>query len=473
MQLEVDVAIIGAGTAGTSAAREVKRATDSFVLINEGSYGTTCARVGCMPSKTLLYYAHQLHKMRQFQQNISPLAPFFKPAGSAILQAVRNLRDQFVENATADYFQHFSTHNIHGKAEFLRPDLLRVGATQILAGKGIIIATGSKPMIPKQWLPLKKYILTSDEIFELKALPDSLAVMGLGLLGLEFSQALARVGVRVAGFEQGSLLGGLTDPVVSLHAQEILSREFEISLAQQPELQEQNGLVRVKTGNKSGLFERVFVSVGRRPSLDGLGLAQFGILNSEGQLLKYNPDTTQVGEFRIFVAGDADGDRPLLHEAALEGKIAGFNSVRAHSEYFQRPAPLSIGFSSPGIAVCGFSYAQAKERNMVCGAADFSSQGRAVLQHENEGLLHLYAEKGSGRVLGAEMFAPGAEHLAHLISWSIQHQSDLDDFLQMPYYHPTLEEGIRIAAKDARHKIAAQHNVGFTIPEGTVHQAAV
>ena len=477
MQLEVDVAIIGAGTAGIAAAHEVKKVTDSFVIINGGQYGTTCARVGCMPSKTLLQVANNFHRLKNLKGLTSTLVNtaknFEKIEKSKVMEFVRQLRDRFVNSSIADFEHEFSAHNIHGYADFVAPDIVRVGATQIRASKGIIIATGSQPVVLEKWKNLHPFFLTSNEVFELETLPKSIAVIGLGILGLEFAQSFARLGVKVVGIEQSDCIGGLTDPEVSKRAAQLFSREFEIVLSQRAELSQNNNQVLVEAGGKKWRVEKVFLSTGRSPALSTLGLEKIGLLSDSNKVLKFNRETTQVGEYRIFVAGDAEGEHTLLHEAALDGKIAGYNSVRIRPEYFSRPAHLVIGFTSPGIAVCGLSYHEAVAQGMVSGKADFSNVGRAIVMQEDVGLLHLYAERTTGRVLGAELVAPGAEHLAHLLAWSVQRHSTIDELLQLPYYHPTLEEGIRTAAKNARTQLAIHHSASFNSYETTQHQTAV
>jgi dihydrolipoamide dehydrogenase len=170
------------------------------------------------------------------------------------------------------------------------------------------------------------------------------------------------------------------------------------------------------------------------------------------------PCTLQVGHLPVFIAGDADRDRPLLHEAADEGHIAGINAVLAAQgeppRRFRRRTPLSIVFSQPNAAAVGLRHAQLEGQPHLVGEVDFARQGRARVAQHNYGLLRLYAQAGTGRLLGAEMCAPAGEHLAHLLALAIDRELTVHELLRMPIYHPVLEEGLRTALRDAARQLA-------------------
>jgi dihydrolipoamide dehydrogenase len=164
--------------------------------------------------------------------------------------------------------------------------------------------------------------------------------------------------------------------------------------------------------------------------------------------------TMQCGNSHIFIAGDADNDLPLLHEAADEGRIAGGNAAAYPAIHpGLRRTPLAIVFSDPQLAVVGARYADLTPGTFVTGEVSFEDQGRSRVMLRNRGLLHVYAETESGRLLGAEMIGPDAEHLAHLLAWSIQSGHTVARALEMPFYHPVIEEGLRTALRDAQNKL--------------------
>ena len=210
---KVDVAIVGAGTAGLAALREVRGRTDNFVLINAGSYGTTCARVGCMPSKALIAAANAFHARTKLEEFGIRGASGLRADIPAVLRRVRSLRDEFVSGvlkATED----LGARNIAGHARLDGPTRLIVGARVIEAGQ-IVLAPGSSPIVPKPWRALGDRILTSDTLFDQEDLPLRIGVIGLGPLGVEIAQALARLGVEVHGFDGAKQIAGISDENVA------------------------------------------------------------------------------------------------------------------------------------------------------------------------------------------------------------------------------------------------------------------
>jgi dihydrolipoamide dehydrogenase len=151
----------------------------------------------------------------------------------------------------------------------------------------------------------------------------------------------------------------------------------------------------------------------------------------------------RIGHTAVLLAGDANGDRPLLHEASDEGHIAGLNATSSKPINLSRRTPLAVVFSDPEIAVVGRRFSELDLDQSLVGEADFGSQGRARIMQENRGLLRIYAARQDGRLLGAEMAAPAAEHIAHLLALAIGQNLSVHDLLRMPFYHPTLEEGVR------------------------------
>lgn len=449
-----DVAIVGAGTAGLSALREVRKRTERFVIINDGPYGTTCARVGCMPSKALIEAAKAFARRQQF-------ADFGIRGGEqltvdipAVLKRVRRLRDRFVAGAT-QLTDDLGERNIAGRATFLSPDTLQVGTRQIQAG-AIIVATGSTPVLPDAWPDLGARLITTDSFFELQDLPRRIAVVGLGPLGLELSQALARLGIRITAFGDVADIGGLTDGVVNERALAVLRDEIDVRIGPRVTPQVQPDGVRVVSGEHSIVVDAVFAAMGRKPNLRGLGLERLGVPLDERGLPKIDRHSMQVGSLPVYIAGDVDATLPLQHEANDEGHIAGYNAVRASASSFRRRVRLGIVFCEPQLASVGKAYCDLDRYSVAIGTADFSRQGRATMAAINQGVLRVYVDKNSKRLLGAELCTPDAEHLAHLLAFAIERASTLADILRMPFYHPTLEEGLRTALRDAASQLGTR-----------------
>ena len=456
MARRVDVAIIGAGTAGLAAMAQVRKAKRSFVLIDSGELGTTCARVGCMPSKAAIQIADDFHRRNHFARIGIKGDETLTMHSAVALERVRELRDIFVDRVLAGTTDELTDEFIEGRAEFMGPDVLRVD-DQVIHARRIVIATGSRPVVPPAWAAFRDRVLTTDEIFEQEALPGSMAVVGLGVIGLELGQALHRLGVRVTGIDQLTRIAGLQDPVVSDNACEILSQEFPLWLGKTAEVTEHEGKLRVKSGEHSAIVDKVLASMGRKPDLETLGIDKLDTEIGTNGVPAFDASTMQVGELPVFIAGDATGEKAILHEVADEGRIAGYNAAREQVRAFRRKVPIAITFCDPNIASVGAAWTELNQESIAVGEMRIGPVGRALIMGRNRGVLRLYADKNTAKLLGAAMIAPGGEHLAHLIAWSIQQGLTVFDMLKLPYYHPTLEEAIQSAlqAMAARLKGAA------------------
>jgi dihydrolipoamide dehydrogenase len=459
MHREVDVAVIGAGTAGLAAVAQVRRAGRRFLLINGGELGTTCARVGCMPSKAVIQIADDLHRRNYLARIGIEGVGALETNGPAALERVRELRDIFVDRVLAGTTDEMSDEFIEGHAEFLEPGVLRVDE-QTICARSIVIATGSRPIVPRVWEPFRDRIITTDDLFELETLPASMAVVGLGVIGLELGQALHRMGVRVTGVDQLTTVAGLQDLPVSQSTCDILGQEFPLWLGKPAEVEEQGAQLRVSSGTHSVVVDRILASMGRRPNLERLHLDRLGIELDNNGIPPFNPTTMQITGLPVFIAGDATGERAILHEVADEGRIAGYNAARETITAFRRKVSLTITFTDPNIATAGATWGELDHECIAVGEVRLGKVGRALIMGRNRGVLRVYADKTDGRILGAAMVAPAGEHLAHLIAWSIEQRLTVFDMLKLPYYHPTIEEALQSALKDLLDKVA-KHSVGM------------
>lgn len=466
--IKADVVIIGAGSAGMSAYKSARQFTESVLVIEESHYGTTCARVGCMPSKLLIAAAEAAHHARhaeRFGINVAGL----QVDGKAVMARLRAERDRFVGFVVEDVGGWPDAHKVRGSARFVGPNRLTLDdGTQIDAGR-VVIATGSRPSWPAAWNELGDRLIINDDVFDWDDLPSAVAVFGNGVIGLELAQALNRLGVRVKLFGRSGRVGPLTDPVVASAAQAAYAAEYRFSPSSDVVSVERQGNQVIVTERIDGRdveeqFDYLIAATGRTPNLDRLGLENAGIaLDESGTPLGWDRRTAQIGESAIFLAGDAAPDAPLLHEASDAGRIAGENAARfPFVAPRHRRTPIGVVFSDPQIAMVGQSHAQLTkaEAKFVTGSVDFTGQGRARVAGRNAGRLHIYAHPDTGKFLGAEMVGPAAEHIAHLLAWAIEADRSVQQMLDSPFYHPVIEEGVRTAlraARDAMHANSPAH----------------
>jgi len=455
---EVDVAILGAGSAGLFALSQVKRETDNYVLINGGELGTTCARVGCMPSKVLIQVAEDFHRKSIFEREGIDGAEELTLDVPASMEHVQDLRDVFVDRTLGATDDMDESHLIDGYAKFVSNDTVEVNGEQIKA-KSIIIATGSTPIVPADWQDFTDDIITTDDFFELEDLPASMAVIGLGSIGLEIGQALHRLGVKVAAVDQLSVIAKLDDAEVNDIAMATIGREFPLWLGDPAVLEKVDSGIEVSAGENSMVVDKVLASLGRKPNLDNLNLEATDIKLDENGIPVFDPLTMQVEGLPIFIAGDVNADRPLLHEAGHEGRVAGYNAVHADVARFKRKVALGITFCDPNIATVGAQLSELNEDDIAIGEIAFAPVGRALIMGKNRGLLRLYVQKSDGLLLGASMCCVKGENLAHLIAWSIQNGMTVFDMLKMPFYHPVIEEALQAALYSVLSKLDVKQDL--------------
>ncbi|HWI83719.1 dihydrolipoyl dehydrogenase [Ramlibacter sp.] len=451
--LTTDVAVIGAGTAGSTAFREITRAGRTAVWIDHGPLGTTCARVGCMPSKAVLHAAHEWALLRELAGD----SPMTAVSADSLWARARATRDALAAGAAQRTRTAAGDRLLMGTARFVAPGELDVDGRRVRA-RAFVIATGSRPVVPPSLAALGDRLLTTDTLFELERLPGSIGIVGLGAIGLEMGLALSRLGVRVVAGDQLDTVAGIVDPAVRERALRRFGRELPLWLGQPMQAQAVPAGVSVSSGERSETVDMVLAAVGRRPNVDKLDLQGGGVaLDDRGQP-RVDPATLRAGEAAVFLAGDVHPDRPLLHEAADEGVIAARGALALLDgrppAAAERRARMSIVFSDPDVAAVGMAFDQLDLTTTVVGTAEGSGNGRSRILAATDNLVRIYAQRGSGTLLGASLMAARGEHLAHLLAWAVQRRESAASLLEMPYYHPTTEEMLQSALKDVASQLA-------------------
>ena len=476
--VRANVAVIGAGTAGLAAYRAARAAGATAILIEGGTHGTTCARVGCMPSKLLIAAADAAHAME--------IAPGFgvhhdgvvRIDGRAVMDRVRRERDRFVGLVLRDVERIPDRDRLRGHARFVDDHTLDVGGHTRVIARTVVIATGSHPSRADSLDALGDRVIVSDDVFDWQGLPKSVAVIGPGIIGLELGQALHRLGVHLAILGRGGRVGPISDPEILACSIAAFKQEFTLEPdAHISDMRRDGDGVAIFRTTPNGAkqvetFDYVLVSTGRTPNVQGIGLETTSVKLDAKGVPRYDPATAQTMNADgiggtgspIFIAGDAGNFIPLLHEAADEGHISGENAARVALgrpvKAGLRRAPISVVFTDPQICIVGGGFGSLQPGSFATGRVSFEDQGRARILLRKKGLLNVYAEKATGRFLGAEMLAPGGEHLAHLLAWALQNRMTVEQILEMPYYHPVLEEGLRTALHDVNAKLRTARRAG-------------
>lgn len=464
----VDVAVIGAGTAGQNSFRQASKTTKSIVIINEGFWTTTCVTVGCMPSKLLIAAADRAHDAKYSEQfGIHSEVTINGKQVMARVQAERSHFESYIHKQVDSWPD---DKKIAGHAHINKQGLIEVNDELIQADR-IIIATGSSPFIPDGWdKKLGDTLFTSDTIFDMSDLPESMAVVGTGAIGLEMAQAFTRLGVAVTVFNRVNRVGGLKDKDINAKAIDCLSADLKMHL--DSEITEVGTVVAddslvafIDYTDKDGNQVRwegnqVLVATGRRNNIDQLGVENLGVeLDDKNRPKNLKIDTGQIGDLDVYIVGDANAHIPLLHVASDKGYSAGSRVCEQDDEVYIRPpaTPFSIIFTSPQIINVGMSQQEIEDDpdlEYVIGKVSFDNQGRSRIMSVNCGLLHIYACKETDKILGASMVGPAAEYIGHILATAITNDICVKQLLDTPFYHPTILEGLRTALRDVQHKMA-------------------
>jgi dihydrolipoamide dehydrogenase len=441
--------ILGAGTAGLSAWKQARDLTDDMLLIDPGPLGTTCARVGCMPSKALLQIADEVAAAAHLHDAGLLEGPTQRLNGAAVMRRVRELRDRFVAGPLRA-LEKMDEGFIGAAARFVGPNRVRVGDREYSAD-AFIIATGTQPFVPADWPDLGDRLVTSDRLFELPELPERVGVIGAGAIGCEIGQGLARLGADVHLFSRGEALAGAVDGDINALLGETLSQALTLHTGHAARPERRDGAVAVRFGEDAIDVDLVVAAIGRRARLDDLGLENLGVPLGDNGRPDFDPETLQVRGAPVWLAGDFNAIRPVMHEAADEGRIAAWHALGPEGDCIGRRTPMGIVFTTPQYAWAG-RRSDGLPDGTLTGQSDFGRQGRSIIKGQENGLMKIHAHD-DGRLIGAEMLCAGAEHLAHELAWLIQQNVTVYGALKLPFYHPVLEEGLRTALHSLRRQL--------------------
>jgi dihydrolipoamide dehydrogenase len=459
-KLKVDVAVIGAGTAGLAAYRAARAKGKTTIIVEGGPYGTTCARVGCMPSKLLIAAADAAHSVARFDEFGLRMTSPLRVDGKAVMARVKRERDRFVGFVLDAVDAIPAGDKIRGYAKFLDDHTLDIEGHTRISFTTAVIATGSSPVVPASLRGLVESLIVNDDVVEWDDLPLSVAVWGPGVIGLEIGQALSRLGVNVRMFGRSGHIGPFSDPELREYATKTFEPEFylntygHIESAVRTELGVEIRHCKVGSAVETTTVDYLIAATGREANFRNLGLENTSLTLDAVGVPVFDRNTLRCGASNIFIAGDVANDLMLLHEAADEGRIAGENAASyPFVAQGSRRAPLAIVFSDPQIATVGPRFDELPDGSFVIGEVSFEDQGRSRMMMRNRGLLHVYGDIATGRLLGAEMIAPDAEHIGHLLAWALQMKLTIAQILELPFYHPVVEEGLRTALRDAQAKL--------------------
>lgn len=449
---QYDLAVIGAGSAGFSAAITAAEQGAQVVLIGHGTIGGTCVNVGCVPSKTLIRAAEAVHHAN----TASRFAGISAQAQVNDWNALRVQKDQLVTSLRqAKYIDLLPAYNgvayLEGKAR-LENGGVAVNGEAIDSGK-IILATGSHEFVPPIPGMADVPYLTSTSAFELEALPDSLIVIGGGYIGCELAQMFARAGVEVTIVFRSRLL-----PEAEPEISEALAGYFE-----------QEGVTIRRVGgyesirmNDDGIAlsvtldgaaesleaQRVLLSAGRAANTDGLGLKEAGVkvLPNGGIEIDDRMRTTKAG---IYAAGDVTGRDQFVYMAAYGAKIAAINALNGDARRYDSLAMPAVVFTDPQVASVGLTEAAARAQGIEVKTSTLPLDNvpRALAARDTRGLIKLVADSTTRKLIGAHILAPEGADSIQTAALAITQGLTYTELGEMIFPYLTTVEGLKLAAQ--------------------------
>jgi len=452
-----DLVVLGAGPGGYTAAFRAADLGMNVMLIERWpTLGGVCLNVGCIPSKALLHAARVIEEAHE-------AASFGVDFGAPAIDIgkLRDWKAEIVGKLTAGLdglAKQRRVEVVHGTARFTGPNALSVeheGKTETVEFSQCIVAAGSEPSrIPG--VPDDERIIDSTGALELAALPESLLVVGGGIIGLEMATVYEALGVKVSVVElTETLIPGCDRDLVRPLQKRIASRYQAIMLGTGvTSIEARSDGIAVSFEGKQAptgaeLYDRVLIAVGRRPNGHNIGADVAGIEVDQRGFIKVNKQMrTSVGH--IFAIGDIVGQPMLAHKATHEGKVAAEVAAGKKTHFDARVVP-SVAYTDPEIAWVGTTEEQAKAENIAFekGSFPWAASGRSLALGRSDGLTKLLFDKDSGQIIGAGIVGPNAGELIAEAALAIELGCDAADIGLTIHPHPTLSETLAFSAEVA------------------------
>ena len=451
--ISCDVAVIGAGSAGFSAAITAADEGACVAIIGHGTIGGTCVNVGCVPSKALIRAAETLHVASVAKRFAGIEAQAQVTDWSAAVRQKQALVDDLRKTKYTDILPAYdSIAYLEGEATFTDEGALSLDGA-IIDAKKIIIATGTRPALPTIEGIKDVPYLTSTTALELEVLPKSLLIIGAGFIGVEIAQIFARAGVSVTIVSRRGLL-----PVAEPEISQALTGYFadeginSISGITYERIEgDENGIrlhVNGETGGEVLMAEKVMIATGRTPNTEQLNLEQAGIVttNKAGILVDRQMRTTRDN---VYAAGDVTGRDQFVYMAAYGAKIAAKNAMNSNSYTYDNSLMPAVVFTDPQVAGVGYTEARAKAAgiDVKTSILTLDNVPRALAARDTRGLFKLVADAKTKKLIGAHILAPEGSDSIQTAVMAIKAGMTYEELGAMIFPYLTTVEGLKLAAQ--------------------------
>jgi len=457
---EVDVAVIGGGSAGYAAARTCAAGGLKTAVIEGGrEVGGLCILRGCMPTKALLYVGEVRHLarsggafgLRVGEVGVDAAAVFARK--DRLIQEFADYREGQLRDGRFEF--------IRAEAKFKDAHTLELSTGSSLRAKHFVVATGSVVAPPPLPALAEAGYLTSDEALSLRELPKSLIVLGGGAVAVELAQFFCRMGVTVTLIQRSKRILREEDPEAAAAVESVFRREgMTVYTGTRLTGAARRGDGKVVTFEHGGqtvevAAAEILFALGRRPNLEGLRLKQAGVETVDGRIATDAGMRTSAPH--IYAAGDCAGPYEIVHIAIQQGEVAARNILAGSgSPQMDYRLLISVVFTDPQVARVGLTEAEAKRagRPFLAASYPFGDHGKSMLMEARDGFVKLLADPANGEILGGSCCGPVAGELIHEIVAAMAKRMTVAELAALPHYHPTLAEIWTYPAEELAEKIA-------------------
>lgn len=437
-----DWIVIGSGPAGQRAAVQAAKLQKNVLIIEKDDWGGACAHRGTIPSKTLKEAA-LLNDAR------------LENAWRRILDR----KDRVLKNETeiiAAQLDRNAVQRVLGRASFVDAHSVRVG-DRVFRGEKFLVAVGTRPCRASDFPWGLADLYDSDSLLDLKTFPESVLVIGAGVIGCEYASILARLGAKVTLLDRRAELLRSVDAEITTHLKahfEELGIELRIGVSYSSLRAAAGGPgVEIEISDEKRRYAAALVCLGRQGNVDGLGLAEIGVKVSDRGLVEVNADY-QTSLPHVWAAGDVIGPPALAASSSEQGRLAARHAFGKDCPPFSKLFPYGI-YTIPEISSVGAQESDLRQQGVdyVVGRSKYRELARGQILGDEHGLLKLLVSKSDRRILGVHILGTGATELIHIGQTAMHFEATVDFFVGNVFNYPTLAEAYKVAALNAQNQL--------------------
>ena len=454
--MDFDVIVIGGGSAGYAAANSAQSKGAKVAIVDKGPLGGLCILRGCMPTKTILRSSDIFSLFQRAKEfGLSVENP------SADLSLINDRKVRLIDEFASYRIQQLNNPKftlIKNNASFLSSHEIKVG-NSVLSAKNFIIATGST--VAEFPIPglTESGFLTSDDVLELRTIPESMIVLGAGPVAVELAQFFCRIGTQTTLIQRSDHILSKGDldlarPVETRFREEGMKVFTETKLLRVNKSKQKRTVFFTHEGQEKSVTAKIVLqALGRKPNIDGLNLSTASIKTFEGRIEVNQEMRTNIPH--IYAVGDVNGLHEIVHIAIEQGEIAAHNATQKDVRRFDERLKISVTFTDPAVASVGLSEKECKLLNIqyLVASYPFNDHGKSLCMGETHGHVKLLCSLENGEIIGAHIVGPEAGEMIHQMVTLMHFRGTVHDLLKLPHYHPTLSEIFTYPAEELAEKL--------------------